>query len=158
MFQPQGRQSSWAPFILQQVISLFSGLVLLIALIAASVFIPGASPVLEVASRSDAVGLSVLIGLSFSLGYLVQKRWPSSCRTGCWVWVIPVSLWVVSFATDLMSKPLQQVAASYFDSSYGEDEHLPLVFGTVPTLSACAYAAGVSLGLWWSRKHTKRDS
>ncbi|HWB84917.1 MAG TPA: hypothetical protein VG675_12300 [Bryobacteraceae bacterium] len=158
MFELLEQRSSWGSFLLQQALSLIIGLLLLIVLMLCSAFIPGMTFVLSEVNKSDVAGFLLLVGISFSAGYQIQARWPSSYFAGRWVWVVPVAIWTSSFLTDLARGPFREVITWYFDSSYTDNERLTLVFGTIPMLSACSYATGLWVRFQRDRKCTSEKN
>jgi len=87
----------------------------------------------------------------YVLGAGIQRVWPTSYRTGRWVWLLPTSGFSAILLIGLAKSPLE---LSELFMPNGGDEGLPLILITYPTLAACLY----SLGMIWEHRRSTNPS
>ena len=144
MFDYQGRQTewSWPAFCVQQFLAPVGTLIVGgCGVVALGNFIEAAPTILRVVARVVSYGLPLFAG--YVLGYGVQRCWQSSYRTGQWVWVAPVSLFLFAVLFDLRRDPSSTF--STFFSTNGPEQGLNLIFFTYPALGSCLYSIGTAL-------------
>lgn len=112
-------------------------------------FFPGKLPEVTLANSNvfwRALPLFILMGSGLGIGFIGASKWGSLSRTGRWVAVLPVSMLLLAFGSDLVSfGPYEHVFSLYLGGD-GDDEGLRNSLITCLALSCLGHSIGSVLG------------
>jgi hypothetical protein len=147
-FDPENEKPSFArPLLLQLVF--FYPAVLIAGLPFFALYDAFMKSVFGIVKRDDplnALGVFIFIAVGFGVGWLVNRRLPSLSVAGEWVWLLPVTFFLVGFIHDVFWRCqfCSDARMLYFYSD-GSDEGLTNLLVTWPAFSAEGYSLGVLL-------------
>jgi hypothetical protein len=93
-------------------------------------------------------------GIGFYLALMVHRFFPRAAKEGRWVWVVPMSFFLLAFIRDALMSSLPHVLTEFFYPGPNGESGWALMLITYPTCAAILY----SLGMFYaSRRRRRRD-